>query len=249
MDILNSFTSSTAKLDIKALTNFSSLSPKAQAHLGKVYQTLTMLLALAAAGVIVQMKLQISSTLCFLGLLGLMFWLGLTPYDPFNADQQQKRLLILGGIGFLKGAVVAPIVEVGLNVDPSLVLMAFLGTTLVFGCFSVAAMSAQRRSYLFLGGMLSSAVSLLCLLSLANFFFRLESLIWVQLYGGLMVFCGYVMYDTQVIVEKASTVAHPDYIGHSLELFVDFVAIFVRILIILLQNSQQKGDKKKSRNR
>eukprot|EP00906_Rhabdomonas_costata_P006758 RCo009804 len=245
MDVLNRMPA----FNLDTLMNFSNLSAKAQAHLVRVYQTLALMLALAAAGVFLELQLLIPPMWCLLGTLGFILWLSFTPYDPFDNQQQNKRLAILAGVAIFKGATIAPLVDIALAVDPSLVLVAFVGTAAIFGCFSVAAISAKRRSYLFLGGMLSSALLVLSLLGLANLFLRMESALTLQLYGGLLVFCGYVIYDTQLIIEKASTVAHPDYIGHSLELFMDLVAIFVRILIILLQNAGKGEKKKDSSNR
>ena len=52
----------------------------------------------------------------------------------------------------------------------------------------------------------------------------------------------------QVIVEKAEH-ADTDHIKHALDLFVDFVAIFVRILVIMLQNAERKEERRDSRKR
>ncbi len=52
----------------------------------------------------------------------------------------------------------------------------------------------------------------------------------------------------QVIVEKAEH-ADTDHIKHALDLFVDFVAIFVRILVIMLQTAERKEERRDSRKR
>ena len=52
----------------------------------------------------------------------------------------------------------------------------------------------------------------------------------------------------QVIVEKAES-GNTDHIKHALDLFVDFVAIFVRILVIMLQNAERREEKSDSRRR
>lgn len=50
-----------------------------------------------------------------------------------------------------------------------------------------------------------------------------------------------MIFDTQLVVEKAS-LGDRDFAWHAMELFIDFVGIFVRICIILLRN-KQKGDR------
>ena len=59
----------------------------------------------------------------------------------------------------------------------------------------------------------------------------LESL---QVYFGLLIFLGYVVYDTQDIIERAHH-GDMDYIKHALILFTDFVAVLVRILVIMVR--------------
>merc|ERR1712146_445856 len=112
---------------------------------------------------------------------------------------------------------------------------AFTGTVVVFGCFSASALYAQRRSYLYLGGLLSSALSLMFWAGLINMFLGSTLLFDLRLYGGLLMFAGFVIFDTQMVVEKAS-MGDRDYVEHALSFFLDFVGIFVRLLIILSRN-------------
>ena len=55
----------------------------------------------------------------------------------------------------------------------------------------------------------------------------------MQLYFGLLVFLGYMVYDTQEIIERAHH-GDMDYIKHALTLFTDFVAVLVRVLVIMV---------------
>ncbi|KAG8476846.1 hypothetical protein CXB51_030431 [Gossypium anomalum] len=69
------------------------------------------------------------------------------------------------------------------------------------------------------------------------------ALIWCVraslIYLGLLVFVGYMIVDTQDIIEKAH-LGDLDYVKHSLTLFTDFVAVFVRILIIMLRRARKR---------
>lgn len=55
-----------------------------------------------------------------------------------------------------------------------------------------------------------------------------------QLYIGLIVMSGFVLFDTQNIMEKRR-IGSTDCIKHSVELFIDLISLFRRILIILTQ--------------
>merc|ERR1712232_319789 len=87
-------------------------------------------------------------------------------------QQYQSRFGQLLGFGLLQGLSLGPLIQHAVDVDPSLVFTAFCATTVVFVAFSLTALYAQRRSWLFLGGMLSSALGLMLMMSLMNIFFR-----------------------------------------------------------------------------
>lgn len=46
--------------------------------------------------------------------------------------------------------------------------------------------------------------------------------------------CGFVLFDTQLIIEKRR-MGSKDFVQHALELFIDFIGMFRRLVVILTQ--------------
>jgi len=226
------------KINFEAVANFAPITRPVQQHLLRVYVALSATILMAAIGSIVHLLYNVGGILTLLGTLGLIVLLACTPQ---NSQNESTRLGYLLGIGFLKGCSIGPLLSLALDVDPSIIATALFGTVAVFGCFSVCAIMSERRSMFYLSGFLSSALSLLCLIGFMNIFLWSSALYTVQIYLGLLVFCGFVMFDTQLIVEKA-LLGSRDYVLHALELFLDFINIFVRLVIILTRN--KKNSKK-----
>jgi len=218
-----------------ALGKNSAITPDIQAHLVNVYTVLCATILSGALGSMAFLRFHIGGTLSFIAGILLLFWLSATPKHEVN-----KRLGILLGFAFIEGLSIGPLLQSVLDIDPAIVTTAFLATVCVFGCFSASAYFAERRSYLYLGGLLGTSLSSLVVLGLMNMFIRSPFMFNIGLYFGLLVFCGFVVFDTQLIIEKAA-VGEKDYIWDALELFLDFVNIFVRLLVILSK------DKKKER--
>lgn len=116
----------------------------------------------------------------------------------------------------------------------------------VFISFSLSALSSPRRSFFFLSSILSSALLVILLLSVMNIFFASPWLFSLELYMGLLMFCGYILYDTQVIIER-SELRRSDDISDASTLFIDLVAVFARLVVILMRNREQ--DNRRRRNK
>ncbi|KAG1714939.1 Thymus-specific serine protease [Nymphon striatum] len=160
---------------------------------------------------------------------------------PDDGKNRSTRLCFLIGFAFASGLGLGPLLDNVIRIDPSIVPTAFLGTCMIFGCFSAASLLSPDRKWLYLGGTLLSGLSTLFWLGLANLFLdpifcfnrMVHSSIWfeqvsnpgfkffkisvqvnldntlsfdeilnVQIYVGLVIMCGFVLYDTQNIVEK-----------------------------------------------
>lgn len=229
-------------INLDALFKFSHISASTQAHLQRVYGSFALCMLLAAGGGYVSVLTQLGqlSVLCGLCSLGLM--LGLTA-TPHSRDTELQRLGMLAGFALLTGINLGPLLQMCIAINPSILPTAFLGTAAIFGCFSLSALHARRRSFLYLGGFLLSALSLLLLSSLFNSLLGSTWLFTANLYVGLMLMCGFVLFDTQLIIEKAES-GDKDYIWHCVDLFLDFVNIFRELLMILGLNENKKKEKK-----
>uniref|UniRef100_A0A8C0RP93 Bax inhibitor 1 n=1 Tax=Canis lupus familiaris TaxID=9615 RepID=A0A8C0RP93_CANLF len=158
------------KINFDALLKFSHITPSTQQHLKKVYASFALCMFVAAAGAYVHVVTHFlqAGLLSALGSLGLMIWLMATPHSH---ETEQKRLGLLAGFAFLTGVGLGPALELCIAINPSILPTAFMGTAMIFTCFTLSALYARRRSYLFLGGVLMSAMSLMLLSSLGNLFF------------------------------------------------------------------------------
>jgi len=226
-------------IEWSALTKTSKITPEVQNHLTKVYSTLGAALFMCGFGVYVNIVTGFGRGFLFVIMaFATMIFLGVTPNTKENRIMRFSTLM---GFGFLEGLSLGPLIQNVIDIDPRIIMTAFLGTVCIFVCFSASAIYAQRRQYLYLGGLLFSLLNTLVTLSFLNFFFKSYFIFSIELYLGLFVFCGFVIFDTQLVIEKCLS-GNKDYIWHSVELFLDFINIFVRLLIILASD-KKKGKK------
>ncbi|XP_023633856.1 bax inhibitor 1-like [Capsella rubella] len=226
------------------LRNFREISPAVQNHLKRVYLTLCCALLVAAFGAYLHVRYNIGGVLTSLGFTGVMFWLRFTP----SYERLSKRLSLLFLSALLKGASDGPVINKVINFDTRVLITAFVGTAVVFACFSAAAMLARRREYLYLGASISSCMSVLWWVKFASPILGGSGsafLVMFDLYLVLMIFLGYIVVDTQIIIEKAHD-GDMDYVQHCFTFFTNFVALFGRISILYMFKKMKKKLKLKS---
>jgi len=221
---------------------FGKLEKRVKNHLTKVYTAMGLSLIACAVGSYLHMvNLLTAGLLTGLGMIGAV--IALTMMTPTNGNGS-TRFGLLMGVSVLMGINQGPLIDMAIHINPSLVMTAFLATSFVFICFTVSALLSDDRKWLAIGGVLFSALSWLILFGFLNIFLQSQLLFEVKLYVGLAIFCGYILYDTQLIVEKCRS-GDDDYIGHCLMLFLDFINIFRRILI-LLSDKEAKKDRRRN---
>jgi len=228
-------------LNLQALFESSPLTKDDRAHLSKVYSALSATAASAAAGVYAQGLVGWESPwlLFFVG-LGLMLYISFTSHSKSNILPRGAALL---GFGFVQGMTIGPLVNFVLDFDPEVVLIAVLGTLVIFLSFTMVAFFSNQRTMFFIGAIIGSFFNILFFSSLLNIFFHTRIPSMLNLYGGLFIFSLYVIYDTQLILFKRK-LGDNDFIRHAVDLFLDLLNIFIRILVIILKNRDQKKEKR-----
>lgn len=110
----------------------------------------------------------------------------------------------------MQGAILAPISFVG----GPILLRAALYTAGIVGGLSTVAVCAPSDKFLYMSGPLAMGLGVVFVSSLGSAFLPATSVLGaglysMSLYGGLLLFGAFLLYDTQRIVRKAET--HPNY--------------------------------------
>jgi Bax inhibitor 1 len=159
--------------------------------------------------------------------------IGITIYLIFQVSNTSKsedsRMVHLLALAFQMGYLTGPGMHLLMEVNPTIVFQALLYTATAFTSFSAIALFTKRRSMLFLGGIIVTLVQVTLLYRLFG---------WLSGYGsfglgymmiGLFTACLYIIYDTQVIIEKAER-GQKDVPVHTMMLFIDLFELFIRIV-------------------
>ncbi|KAE8249058.1 hypothetical protein A4X03_0g6670 [Tilletia caries] len=148
-----------------------------------------------------------------------------------------------------QGAVLAPI----FFFNPALLARAGLYTAGVVGSLCYVGATARDGQFLYLGGPLLAGVTVVALSGLsplvlpATAIRTLAAAEAISLYGGLAVFSGFLLYDTQKILNHAKMaqrgLIRPDPLRESIGLELDVINIFIRLVQILAM--QGNGNRRK----
>uniref|UniRef100_A0A3Q0TA23 Growth hormone inducible transmembrane protein n=1 Tax=Amphilophus citrinellus TaxID=61819 RepID=A0A3Q0TA23_AMPCI len=137
------------------------------------------------------------------------------------------------------GAVIAPLTLLG---GPLMVRAAWY-TAGIVGGLSTVAMCAPSEKFLNMGGPLAVGFGVVFASSLGSMFLPPTSafgagLYSIAVYGGLVLFSMFLLYDTQKVIKRAET--HPLYgvqkydpINACMGIYMDTLNIFIRLVMIL----------------
>jgi FtsH-binding integral membrane protein len=130
----------------------------------------------------------------------------------------------------LWGAILGPLLALVGTVAPGVPMQAAMLTTAVFGGLTLYVFQS-KKDFSFLGGMLFVGLIALIITGILLIFFAPSALYLLYCFGGVILFSGFVLYDTSQIMHHL----YPDEaITGAIELYLDFLNLFMFILRILL---------------
>ena len=226
------------------------ISEKTQMHLRNVYANVMMCTGICAAAMWVNATTILSGwfmqMLLIVGMAYLMF-------QVMNRYSDEKtRISYLWAVSFLLGFLVGPAIHLIAEVEPMILVQAVSYTAIVFGSFTCIAMFSKRRSYLFLGGIISSIMTCMfwyrTLSWLLGYSYSYNTMNMVYMMIGLFTACLYIIFDTQMIIERAER-GDKDVPTHTLTIFMDLFDLFIKILRVLIKLSEENKKKENKNNR
>lgn len=131
----------------------------------------------------------------------------------------------------LQGAVAGPLLMLADRYAPGVPLQAAVLTVATFGGLSIYALTS-RKDFSYLGGMLFAALIGLVVAGFVMSFVHSSLMSMVYSAVGILIFCGYTLYDTSVIMNRLG----PDEaVAGAVSLYLDFINLFWMILNLLME--------------
>ncbi|KAG0639904.1 inhibitor of apoptosis-promoting Bax1-domain-containing protein [Tuber brumale] len=162
-----------------------------------------------------------------------------------NPDNYIQKHLLWSAFNLTNAAVLAPL----FFYNPAILARAGLYTVGIIGSISFVGATAKEDKYLYLGGPVLAGMAVVALASLAPLVLPLGSRALmasesVSVYGGLAVFGGFTLYDVQKIMSNARLAEQglikKDTVNESIGLELDFINIFIRLVMILAGKQQDQ---------
>ncbi|XUW89493.1 Bax inhibitor-1/YccA family protein [Burkholderia sp. M6-3] len=147
-----------------------------------------------------------------------------------KTKESAAGVFVLLGFTFFMGLMLSRILGfvLGFSNGPSLIMLAFGGTGVIFASMATIA-TVSKRDFSGLGKWLFMGVIVLLLASVANVFLHLPALMLTVSVMAIVIFSAYMLFDVQRVVNGGET----NYITAALAIYLDLYNVFVNLLALL----------------
>lgn len=158
-----------------------------------------------------------------------------TMYFNYHTQTVPKHAVWASFCG-LNGLALAPLINYA---GMGIAFNALAATGVMMGLLGAYAYSTPTSDFLSWRGALSVGLCGLIGVNLVSLFWPSSLLTTISLYGGLMLFGGFTLYDTQKLLHNAQIRSSWDPINESLGIYLDALNIFTKLLIIFSNNKKK----------
>ena len=203
--------------------------------ISKVLKEFFVLLLVCTIGMIFG-KIFVPPQFAFVAGIGSLILLVVAARTRSRENKSLSRVNIYS-VSFLMGISTFPtILYYVSSIGSEMVLISLGITTVIFG--SLALYSSQsKRDFTFLGSTLFVGLIALILISIVGLFLKSEIYQLAIAWLGILIFSGYVLHDISMIKNRPFT--EDDVPRLALNLFLDFINIFIFVLRIVSRSSRR----------
>lgn len=218
-------------------------------YLTKVYTSLSIMMLLCTIGVSTGMHCNLSNYNTLFCVLSIVFTI--ISVGGFFSNNQFVAELFTYATCTCLGLTISDLIHIVTYIDPLIIPQALGYTTVIFITSSVYVFindpfKDNTKMLYYVGQLLYTLLTLTIVTTIVNNVFVKSSFVdSIELYVGLVIFSVYVVYDTSVIVQrcKYKNINYNWYILDAMNLFLDFLNLFVRIIRFLIELKTPKKKK------
>ncbi|KAJ3391599.1 hypothetical protein HDU92_008948 [Lobulomyces angularis] len=222
------------------------ISSQVKLHLTNTYTVLSQLFAISAVCCYLSLKYaffnaftEIAFLTTFISMIAFFF---ITP----TTQNYNTRKYLLYTFAASKGFAISPLLGfVGFH-NPGSIVVSLGAVAVLFVCFTYSAMKSPNNMYS--AGLLSSTMGILFWVQMMQWFVYSSKLQVIELYLGIALFSIYLIYDTQLMIQRANA-GKKDELKDALNLYVDIFQLFIRILVLLNDDKSKRDERRRNRRR
>ena len=215
-------------------------------HTSKVYELILMMLMSYSVGCYTEINIFGHSSMSLaLSAIGAFIFLFASCESTSANAKFYNTMAMSGCLGMTAGYVV----DYANLLDSSIVPFSLVMTIAVFSGFTIVSRVVDNNDALATGAICCTLLNMLMYGSILSLFIPLPEFVTsLQVIISLMTFCGFIIFDTKKMHIEFST-GNINYYKHAIALFLDFVNIFVNLLVTLIKDTEEKEKEKRERKR
>ncbi len=198
--------------------------------LKKVYGLLAASLLSATVGAFLGMG-PLLPIVASMGLLSFVFFIGSFFFLMFAQRKPGLNMVALFSFTTIAGLMIGPMLYSFVAVGAGSVVVEALALTTITFVGLTAYVFISKKDFSFMSGFLMTGLIILIVGGLLNaFFFQSPMMRFAFAGAGVLLFSGFILYDTSNILRRYST---DDYVSATVALFLDVFNLFIHLLALL----------------